>query len=108
MAEIFTIIGAWVKGNLGLIFSGSAGAIIGAILFKGTIREKFMCFVVGAMMSQCLGEPASQIFYNGQYAGLFGFAIGLSGMTLARIIQNATEKHSRIKLGIEDDKKEGN
>lgn len=106
MAEIFTIIGAWVKGNLGLIFSGTAGSVIGGILFKGGAREKFICFTVGLMMSLCLGEPVSKIFYNGEYASVFGFAIGLSGMTLARIIQSAINKHSKIKLDVNNE--EGN
>ena len=106
MAEILTIILVWIKDHIGMIFSGVAGAIVGAILFDGTVKQKFMSFIVGFIMAQCLAEPTSRLFFNGEMIGAFSFCIGISGMTLAKILLIYIDKLAKTKAGIED-KKEG-
>ena len=107
MAEILLIISVWVKDHIGMIFTGVAGSIVGAILFDGTVKQKFMSFIVGCIMAQCLAEPASKMFYNGELVGLFSFCIGVSGMTLAKILLIYIDKIAKNKAGLNDNYKEG-
>lgn len=106
MAEILTLIVTWIKSHIGMIFTGVAGSIVGAIIFDGTVKQKFMSFIVGCIMAQCLAEPASKIFFNGEMVGAFSFCIGVSGMTLAKILLIYIDKFAKNKAGINNDYKE--
>ena len=107
VAEILALIVVWIKDHIGMIFTGVAGSIIGALLLDGTMKQKFISLVVGFIMSQCLGEPASKLFYNGEFVGAFSFCIGISGMTLAKILMIYIEKLANSKAGLNNDYKEG-
>ncbi len=85
------------------------GSIVGAVMLKKDWKQKIVSFFVGIILALCLADPASSFFGNGDYAGVFGFFIGFSGMTIAKILLKAFEKHSKTKLGItEEDLEEGN
>lgn len=104
VAEILTLIAMWIKNHIGMIFMGVAGSIVGALLFDGTMKQKFMSFTVGCIMAQCLAEPASRVFYNGELVGLFSFCIGVSGMTLAKVLLIYIDKLAKSKAGITNEK----
>lgn len=107
VAEILALIAVWIKDHIGMIFMGAAGSTVGALFFDGTTKQKFMSFSVGCIMSLCLADPASKILYNGELVGLFGFCIGVSGMTLAKVLMIYIEKLAKSKAGINDDYREG-
>lgn len=103
MTEILAIMAVWIKEHIALIFSGVAGSIVGALLFEGTAKQKFMSFVVGCIMASTLGSSASKLFYNGEMVELFGFCIGISGMTLAKILLIYIDKFAKTKAGINEE-----
>lgn len=105
MNEILMIVLTWIKSHVGVIFAGKAGSIVGAILLDGTAKQKVMSFFVGSMMAFTFAVPVSEALYNGNGAFVFSFCIGISGMTLAKILMIYIDKFASSKAGIE--KKDG-
>jgi hypothetical protein len=98
---------AWLGGEVGrLALAGAAGGLVRAFLSERIrIRDGVVSVVAGALMAR-YATPLMLVMLEsyfgplkGDVAGTAGFACGIAGMSLAKIIMAAVEAHGRRLTG---------
>lgn len=93
------IILGWVREHIGVLFMGLAGAVVTlfAVPSNGW-KEKISSFIVGIVLASALAPAAANFLTGGKGAAIFGFVLGLGGMTIAKIIIKTVEKKAKLTI----------
>lgn len=102
------MIAIWFKTHIAEILMGIAGATVTALITpQKRLLDRVIGWIVGVILCTALSNPTAQFLANGHYVELFGFAYGMGGITLAKMILLAINKKSKTeiesKLGVKVD-----
>lgn len=100
------MIGAWIAGEAGrAVLAGAAGGLVRWLMSeRQRIRDGIVSVVAGALMARYASPVMLAIMerwlgeMSGDVAGAAGFASGLAGMSLAKLMLGFVDAHAR-KLG---------
>ncbi|MFN4129377.1 MAG: hypothetical protein ACK4GC_06135 [Paracoccaceae bacterium] len=97
------MIGAWIAGEAGrAALAGAAGGLVRWLTSEQRrIRDGIVSVIAGALMARYASPVMLAILENwigemsGDVAGAAGFAAGLAGMSLTKLILGAIDAHVR-------------
>lgn len=97
--DLMTVIAAWMKEHLGVVFMGVAGATVTALTpSQKRIADRVIGWVVGVILCAALSAPTAKFLTQGEYVEVFGFIYGMGGMTLAKMLIKAIEKKTKTEI----------